>query len=366
MSFFRNFEVHLPRVINPPFLIPEYRSFYDDDMRSALQELLSWYEKEKRDLPWRKTRDPYQILVSEIMLQQTRVEAVKTIYQNFLARFPDANQLAAAGVEEVLEAWEGLGYYRRARNLKKACEWIIQKNKGIFPRSAGELVKLPGIGDYTSAAVSSIAFSEPVPVLDGNVFRVISRAFQVQGNKNQASVKREVKRILSSQFLAEESPGISNQALMELGALICRPEEPDCSLCPIQFNCLSFSNNTQAQFPDKVQKAVIKKRNLYLFLGKSDGQLLVTTSGWKNYQQGFYFPIYLESDNPLVEKEMDNLLRKRWSTSLSGFSQRGGFTHHITEFRLYCTVYTQSSMRRCDYEKTSPKSTILKKALALL
>ncbi len=206
------------------------------DLRTFRTQLLGWFRQFQRDLPWRRTKDPYRIWLSEIMLQQTRVAAVIPYYERFLERFPDVNALAAAPQEEVLRLWSGLGYYSRARNLQHAAQQIVAKHGEVFPRDEAEALKLPGIGRYTAAAILSIAYGAKHAVLDGNVARVLARIFAVRGDL------RDTKRWQGLQTQADtllepKSPGDWNQAMMELGATLCAPRAPQCLLCPVSQFC---------------------------------------------------------------------------------------------------------------------------------
>lgn len=198
--------------------------------------LLKWYNKVKRDLPWRHTKDPYHIWLSEIMLQQTRVETVKVYYARFLKMFPTVSDLANAPQEQVLKAWEGLGYYSRARNLQKAAQVIMEEHHGCFPDTYEAILALPGIGPYTAGAISSIAFGIPVPAIDGNVYRVSSRFFGVREDVGSPAVQKEIRHLVQ-ESIPTENPGDYNQALMELGATICSPGMPACDLCPWNEHC---------------------------------------------------------------------------------------------------------------------------------
>ena len=338
--------------------------WHNVNMSDALEALICWYKASHRDLPWRKTSDPYKILVSEIMLQQTRVEAVIDRYISFIAFFPTASALADADMNDVLASWEGLGYYNRARNLKYACEVITYEKKGEFPQTASELLKLPGVGDYTSAAVASIACGEPVAVLDGNVFRVMSRLFQIAGDKNNTKVKADVMKKLHYAFLDYEDPGTSNQALMELGALVCLPVEPKCDHCPVSFTCEAYRNDTQKIYPMKTPKPVVEKIKLHLLLGCDQSGPLVLKAGWRGYQDGFFFPILTEVKESTTR--IDQFLEKTWDIPFDQIRKLGIFSHPITRFKLNCTVYSLVGTSRDAYEKISPKSTILKKAIAFL
>ena len=206
------------------------------ELRTFRKQLLKWFGEFQRDLPWRRTRDPYRIWLSEIMLQQTRVAAVIPYYERFLERFPDVHALAAAPPEEVLRLWSGLGYYSRARNLQHAAQQIVAKHGGVFPRDEAEALKLPGIGRYTAAAILSIAYGAKHAVLDGNVARVLARIFAVRGDLREAKRWQGLQKQADT-LLDPQSPGDWNQAMMELGATLCTPRAPQCLLCPVAQFC---------------------------------------------------------------------------------------------------------------------------------
>src|SRR5229473_188176 len=200
------------------------------------KQLLGWFRQFQRDLPWRRTRDPYRIWLSEIMLQQTRVAAAIPYYEMFLQRFPDVHTLAAAPQEEVLRFWSGLGYYSRARNLQKAAQQIVAKHGGKFPTRLEDTLALPGIGNYTAAAILSIAFGKKLAVLDGNVARVLARLGAIRGDVRE-SQRWQTLQDNANFFLDPDSPGDWNQAMMELGATLCTPKLPQCLLCPVAQFC---------------------------------------------------------------------------------------------------------------------------------
>jgi A/G-specific adenine glycosylase len=206
------------------------------ELASFRKNLLDWFRQHQRDLPWRRTKDPYRIWLSEIMLQQTRVAAVIPYYERFLERFPDVHALAAAPQEEVLRLWSGLGYYSRARNLQHAAQEIVAKQGGIFPREEKEALALPGIGRYTAAAILSIAYGVKLAVLDGNVARVLTRIFAVQGDLRHAKRWKALQQF-ADPLLDQKSPSDWNQAMMELGATLCTPRSPQCLLCPVTQFC---------------------------------------------------------------------------------------------------------------------------------
>lgn len=217
------------------------------------ESLLHWYSQNKRPLPWRETRDPYKIWLSEVILQQTRVAQGMDYYHRFLIAFPDVQSLAVADEQAVLKLWQGLGYYSRARNMHFTAKEIVEKHEGVFPHSAAGLKKLKGIGDYTAAAIASICFDEQVTVLDGNVARVISRLYAIDAPVDTTSGKIQITD-LASNLLYSHHPGTFNQALMELGALVCTPKSPGCSTCPLSFGCEALKRNQTESFPVKTPK----------------------------------------------------------------------------------------------------------------
>ena len=234
------------------------------DLKKLPGAILPWYRAHKRDLPWRQDRDPYHIWVSEIMLQQTRVEAVKGYYARFLDRLPDIASLAACGDDELHKLWEGLGYYSRVRNLKKAARVIMESHGGVFPPDHAAVRALPGIGDYTAGAVCSIAFSLPTPAVDGNVLRVLSRLRADDSPIDLPAVKKRVQRELAEIYPAD-CPGEFTQALMELGATLCGPNrEPRCGECPCRQFCKGRTD--WQKYPVKLPKKEKKQENRTVFL----------------------------------------------------------------------------------------------------
>ncbi|HET9995248.1 MAG TPA: A/G-specific adenine glycosylase [Candidatus Acidoferrum sp.] len=227
--------------------------FDDRELAHFRQQLLGWFRQFRRDLPWRRTNDPYRIWLSEIMLQQTRVAAAIPYYEKFLERFPTVAALAAAPEEEVLRHWAGLGYYSRARNLQKAAQQIVAKHGGKFPTHPDEILALPGIGNYTAAAILSIAFGKQFAVLDGNVARVLARLGAIRGNL-RASNRWQKLQNNADALLDPESPGDWNQAMMELGATLCTPKSPQCLLCPVSQFCEGRKLGLAELLPEKQEK----------------------------------------------------------------------------------------------------------------
>lgn len=254
--------------------------------RGARDALLEWYSGAKRDLPWRRTRDPYRILVSEVMLQQTRVAAVLPYYERFLARFPTAASLAVASESEVLTLWSGLGYYSRARNLHEAAKAIAEG--GEFPRTYDAIRGLKGVGDYTAAAVASICFDLPHVVVDGNVLRVMSRLLaekgDIRGQSTRERIRKEAQRLLHP-----DQPGEFNQALMELGATICLPKDPLCLICPWKTLCEARAQGMERELPVKLRaRAPVNLRETVLLLRKRQKVLLRQRHPQERPMAGFW------------------------------------------------------------------------------
>jgi A/G-specific adenine glycosylase len=250
------------------------------------RQLLRWYRHAHRKLPWRETRDPYRIWVSEIMLQQTRVAAVLSYYERFLARFPDVAALAAAPEADLLAAWSGLGYYSRARNLQRAAQAIVAL--GDFPRTFEQWRALPGIGDYTAAAIASLCYGVPKVVVDGNVLRVTARLSNDEGDIRAAATRKRLGD-LAQQLLDTRQPANFNQALMELGATVCTPRDPKCSTCPVREFCAARLAGTQAQLPVKLRPARQQSVAQTLLIIQRNGSLLLRRrDGASGQLAGFY------------------------------------------------------------------------------
>ena len=243
---------------------------------SPAARLLAWFERGHRDLPWRRTRDPYRIWLSEIMLQQTRAAAVIPYYEMFLERFPSPSALAAASESEVLAAWSGLGYYSRARNLRRAAARVVEL--GGFPKEYDAIRELPGVGPYTAAAVASIAFGLPHAVLDGNVLRVIARVTNDASDIGSTATRVRYQQI-ADQWLERERPGAFNQAMMELGATVCLPREPLCLVCPIVEFCRAHAEGRARELPVKLRKGVPEKIETQVLIAERGDSVLLRQRG---------------------------------------------------------------------------------------
>lgn len=318
-------------------------------------QLLGWFAAHQRDLPWRRTCDPYAIWISEIMLQQTRVTAVIPYYQRFLARYPKFRELAEAPESELLAHWAGLGYYYRARNLLKAAQLMC--DGACFPAAYEEIRRLPGIGDYTAAAVASMAFGLPHAVVDGNVFRVLSRIFDDQTNIASGTGRKHF-AVLAQQLLDREQPGTFNQALMELGATICLPSSPQCLLCPVSNLCRARASGRQHELPVKiVARKTVRERRLVFWIER-EGKLLV----WQRPSTARLMPGFWELPEPT---QLPDVVQGR---------QLGSFRHGITFHTYLFTIHQAdppAEFGECrwvslDELSDRPVSTILKKAASIV
>ena len=259
------------------------------DAMAFRRALLDWYDRAKRELPWRGTRDPYRIWLSEIMLQQTRAEAVAPRYEAFLARFPTVEALAAADEEAVLKAWEGMGYYSRARNLRRAAMEVARR--GEFPQSAKELQTLPGVGAYTAAAVASIAFDEAAPALDGNQARVLARLLAFEGTVDTPQKLRRA----AAALIDRERPGDYNQALMDLGSGICTPRAPKCEICPVAAFCAARAGGDAESYPRLPPPIARREVEVTVVLAYLNGRVLVRRRPSRGLLAGLWeFPSFSE------------------------------------------------------------------------
>lgn len=258
--------------------------------------LLSWFRENGRDLPWRQTRDPYAIWLSEIILQQTQVRQGWEYWERFMRRWPTVEVLAAATEDEVLREWQGLGYYSRARNLHYAARQIVER--GGFPTTIAEIKQLKGVGDYTAAAIGSIAFGLPAAVVDGNVYRVLSRYFGIETPINTTEGKKLFAALAQEQLPSQE-PSAYNQAIMDFGAIQCTPQSPDCSVCPLMEGCEAFRTARTAELPVKLKTLKIRERHLVYIYIRYKGQTAIHRRGAGDIWQGLWEP-WLVDDKPKV------------------------------------------------------------------
>ena len=257
-------------------------------------KLVSWYEINKRDLPWRNTTNPYYIWLAEIILQQTRVEQGTPYYLTFIKVYPKIEDLANASQDEVLKIWQGLGYYSRARNLHQTAKNIVEYFRGEFPNDYNDILALKGVGPYTAAAISAFAFDLPYAVVDGNVIRVLSRVFGIESPFDTAFGKKHFQE-LAQELLIKDKPSIYNQAIMEFGALQCKPKSPNCTFCPMQNICQAYNSNTIVKFPVRSNKVRIKNRFLHFLMIEEGGKVYLgkRKSGiWKGLYEFPFLEFY--------------------------------------------------------------------------
>lgn len=318
-------------------------------MKDFSDKLISWYKENARDLPWRETRDPYKIWISEVMLQQTTVNAVIPHYERWIKNFPTIQSVAAASEEKVLKEWQGLGYYQRARNLQKSAKLISLNHEGRFPDCPEVLKKLPGFGPYTTGAVLSIAFDKKYPIIDANVRRVIMRQLALRGRADQAQdAKIHV-------FLRNTMPDkwicFFNQALMELGALICRNREPLCEQCPVCFSCQAFKLKLQDNIPEP-RKVVIEKIEAVAAIIEHRGRYLIRKRPEKGLLAGLWeFPTLEVKKRELLKKALTRLCVAEFGGGFVPIASPIVINHSYTKFqiRLYaweCRLKTRLSLSK--------------------
>ncbi|AGW86291.1 A/G-specific adenine glycosylase [Blattabacterium sp. (Nauphoeta cinerea)] len=301
------------------------------------KKIINWYKKNHRKLPWRKTTNPYYILVSEFMLQQTRVsQTIIKSYLNFIKKFPNLEKLAQAEEKDVLKKWEGLGYYSRAKYLHSFAK-KLKNGKNFFPVKYQELIKYKGIGPYTGAAVASICFHEIIPAIDGNACRVFSRYFGISNNITSSTTKNMF-RIIVSKIIDFEHPGIFNQAIMDLGSILCTPKNPKCFLCPIKNSCFSIQNGTVHKFPVKKIKKFIKHRFFYyIFIRDRNKNICLNKRFNKDIWRGLYdFPLIESKKNLSIHEIIDKIWKifqiVIYNTSIYKIEHK--LTHQILSIRF--------------------------------
>lgn len=304
------------------------------------RRLIAWYKKNKRDLPWRKTRDPYRIWISEIMLQQTRVETVIPYYEKFLKRFPDIAALARAPLDSVLKAWEGLGYYSRARHLHEAARVIVTRFGGKIPDTKERLLQLPGIGEYTAGAVLSIAFEKPCAAVDGNVIRVIARLFGIEDPVDGQDIKKKIGGIALRLVPADE-PGHFVQALMDLGSGVCAPRGPGCSICPLAAVCVAREKGVQEAIPAKKKAAAVPRRKAAAVVIRNEaGKVLMVKRPHRGLLGGLWsFPGSALDRGDAPAAKLREALREELGLEVDPgkefFRVEHGYSHFTITVRVY-------------------------------
>lgn len=304
-------------------------------------KIIGWYRHHKRDLPWRQSNDPYIIWLSEIILQQTRVVQGLPYFRRFAEAYPSVYDLASASQQEVLRLWQGLGYYSRARNLHACARLIVEQYDGIFPRTYHELLQLKGVGSYTAAAIASFAHNQTVAVLDGNVFRVLSRVFGVEDDILSSQGQKRFQE-LAAQLVPEGKAGEYNQAIMEFGALQCTPQSPACLLCPLSEMCYAYQHNAQKRLPVKIKKVKVRKRYFSYLLIRKGTHIYMKERGAGDIWQGLYDFHLLESRHPvdnvddLPEDELLSAIIKQTNSQIEMSDvYRHVLTHQQLQLRFF-------------------------------
>lgn len=292
--------------------------------------LESWYKANGRELPWRKTEDPYRIWISEIILQQTRVDQGYAYYQRFLKRFPTVEALGCASIDEVMLQWQGLGYYSRARNLHAAAQHIVEI--GAFPKSYDEVRALRGVGDYTAAAICSFAYGMPLAVVDGNVYRVLARVYGIRTAVDTAAGKKEFAQ-LAQQLLDNTAPAIYNQAIMDFGALICSPQRTRCEDCPMMERCVAYAEGCVDELPVKSKRTKVRNRYLSYIIILEENEVLIHKRGEGDIWTGLYEPLLIENTQRLPD------VLELWDSGLQVCRAIEGLKHQLSHQTIYANAY---------------------------
>jgi A/G-specific adenine glycosylase len=333
------------------------------DKRYFTKKVVEWYWQNKRDLPWRNTKDPYKIWLSEIILQQTRVSQGLPYYLKFIQHYPTVKSLANAREKVVLSLWQGLGYYTRARNLHRCAKKVVDSWHGKFPDTFNDLKMLPGIGDYTAAAIASICFNEAQAVVDGNVFRVLARVFGIDQAINTSAGKK-LFTALANELIVHQPPAVFNQAMMEFGALHCKPQSPLCDECPFASKCYAHQHQLIGLLPVKEKTLKTKKRYLYYLVSRKNNSLLMKARQEKDIWQGLY-------DFPLIEKTKRTKIDADEFKKLSVETVSEEYKHilsHQTLFARFIILSKPITGKGADYHslkklKSLPKPVLISRFL---
>ncbi len=303
-----------------------------------IDKLLDWYEKNKRDLPWRNTKNAYHIWLSEVILQQTRVKQGLPYYEKFVENYPTIQNLAQATESEVLRLWQGLGYYSRARNMHKTAQEIVEKLEGKIPDNYKNLLQLKGIGKYTAAAIASFGFNENVAVLDGNVYRVLSRFFGIETDIASPKAEKEFREIAQNILPKNEKSNPFNQAMMEFGALQCTPQSPDCLFCPLETECKALAKGKVNELPFKSKKMKIKERFFNYFIFEYQHKISLKVRNEKDIWEGLYDFYLIENKEILNNEQLKNIdFIENYTKNIHHISKI--YTHILTHQRIYVCFF---------------------------
>jgi len=306
--------------------------------RAFRENLLAWYDTERRDMPWRNTSDPYRIWLSEVMLQQTRVDQAEPYYHRFVERFPTVEELANASLDDVLACWEGLGYYSRARNLYKAARRIVESFGGRIPSDEQDIRSLPGVGPYTAAAVLSIAYGKTCPALDGNAIRVLTRVFRIGEDANRSATRRRLQEV-AAVLMDPARPGAFNQAVMELGASVCKPSSPCCGMCPLESVCAAAAQGDPETFPVSLPRKKTPHFDVAVaVISDEAGRLLVCKRPEEAMLGGLWeFPGGKRKPRETLEAACRRTLQEKWNVVVETGDLAYRISHAYSHFRI--TMY---------------------------
>ena len=319
-------------------------------IKQIQRKLLNWYKKYQRDLPWRQSRDPYAIWVSEIMLQQTQVVTVKPYYARFLKKFPTVKKLAQANLDDVYKLWEGLGYYTRARNLHRAAQQVVADYHSRLPQTIAELTSLPGIGPYTAGAIASIAFDLDEPILDGNVMRVLCRLFKIQTPPQDTSTQKKLWS-LARKMIPTGKASFFNQALMDLGATICAPRNPQCNLCPLEQLCQAKKANLQNKLPLKIKRPPVPHYDIGVGVIWKKDKILIDRRKPDGLLGGLWeFPGGKQKKNEAIKTTIRREIKEELNINIEVDKPLITVRHAYSHFKITLHVYT------CRYHSGRPKA----------
>ena len=358
------------------------RVFKSAQRQALRRRLLAWYRDHARDLPWRRSRDPYRVWISEVMLQQTQVATVRGYFERFVSALPDVHQLAAAEEQQVLRLWEGMGYYRRARQLHAAAKELVARHGGDFPSDVAELIKLPGIGRYTAGAIASMAFDQRAPILEANTIRLLSRLVCYEGDPATAAGQRLLWQT-AEEILPQKNVAQFNQALMELGSLVCTPAEPKCRKCPLSAVCAAYAGGLQRKIPRLKSRTAYTPLREAAVVVRHRGRVLLRQCGLRERWAGLWdFPRFaLEAEGPLfaADELADKVLQQTGIRCIPGPLLKR-LKHGVTRFRItldcYDAAYAGGRARssdstpvrwiKCDELESVPLSTTGRKLAELV
>lgn len=299
-------------------------------------KIVKWYLENRRPLPWRDTKDAYRIWLSEVILQQTRVAQGLPYYQQFINTYPTIGDLASATEQQVLRLWQGLGYYTRARNLHKCAKVVVDQHQGKFPATSTQLLSLPGIGDYTAAAIASFCYDEPIAVLDGNVFRILARIFGIDTPINSPAGKKAFTQ-LANELISKQQPALHNQAAMEFGAIFCTPVNPRCEECPFKSSCVAFNHQLIGDLPVKIAAKRSRARYFFYLVVEKDNALLMRRRGSKDIWQGLFDFVLIEKSIPVkAESLMRDREHSKWFQKVDKVTVSKKYVHILTHQTIHC------------------------------